>query len=52
MRAHPAVKGVVAIVPPGNQAFIFTNLKPRDQRTQSVDQVMADFAPRSPRYQD
>ena len=29
----------------GNQAFMFARMKPRDQRTHSVDQIIEDLRP-------
>ncbi|MEO8659609.1 MAG: efflux RND transporter permease subunit [Bryobacteraceae bacterium] len=41
--AHPDVKGVGAFVMGGNQAFLFATMKPRDQRTHSVDEIIAQL---------
>ncbi|MBI1894913.1 MAG: efflux RND transporter permease subunit [Acidobacteria bacterium] len=46
MRAHPAVNHVVDFATPGNTAFIFANMKPRDERTMSVDQIIDDLRPK------
>ena len=42
----PNVEGVGTIVPPGNQGFVFSNLKPRSQRKLSVDQLIEDLRPK------
>jgi HAE1 family hydrophobic/amphiphilic exporter-1 len=46
VRAHGDVRDVVDFVPPGNQAFIFARMKPRDERRLSVDQIIEDLRPK------
>jgi hydrophobic/amphiphilic exporter-1 (mainly G- bacteria), HAE1 family len=46
IRAHPGIRSLVAFAPPGNQAFIFANMKPREQRSQSVDQIIEELRPK------
>jgi len=45
MRAHPDVKSQGTFVVGGNQAFVFANLKPREQRTHSVDEIIEQLRP-------
>ena len=45
MRAHPDVGHVGVFVVGGNQAFLFGNMKPREQRTRSVDQIIDQLRP-------
>jgi len=40
MRAHPDVAHVGVFVVGGNQAFMFANMKPREERARSVDQII------------
>jgi len=46
VQAQPYVQGTGAFVVGGNQAFFFAMLKPRDQRTLSVDQAIEDLRPK------
>jgi HAE1 family hydrophobic/amphiphilic exporter-1 len=46
MRANPDVAHVGEFVVGGNQAFMFANMKPRDQRTHSVDQIIEQLRPK------
>ncbi|MGH9720334.1 MAG: efflux RND transporter permease subunit, partial [Bryobacteraceae bacterium] len=46
VRRHPYVDSVGAIIPGGNQGFVFMRLKPRDQRKLSADQIMEDLRPK------
>ncbi|HEY4972785.1 MAG TPA: efflux RND transporter permease subunit, partial [Steroidobacteraceae bacterium] len=46
MRAHPDIAHVGVFVVGGNQAFMFTNMKPREQRTHSVDQIIEQLRPK------
>jgi HAE1 family hydrophobic/amphiphilic exporter-1 len=45
LRAHPDVQNVGVFVVGGNQAFMFGRMKPRDQRTHSVDQIIEQLRP-------
>ena len=50
IQAHPEVKDVGVFVPAGagfNQGAIFANMKPRDQRKDSVDQIIEQIRPRA-----
>ncbi len=47
IRAHPEVRDVVAFVPPGNQAFVFARMKPREERRHSVDQIIEELRPKA-----
>jgi HAE1 family hydrophobic/amphiphilic exporter-1 len=49
VRAHPGRRDVGAFVVGGNQAFFFANMKPRDQRALSVDQIIDRTAPQGGR---
>ena len=42
----PNVAGTGAIVPAGNQGFVFCQLKPRAQRALNVDEVMEELRPK------
>ena len=46
VRADPDIEAVINVVPPGNQGFLITRLKPREQRARSVDQVMTELRPK------
>jgi HAE1 family hydrophobic/amphiphilic exporter-1 len=46
MRKHPAVQDVVDFAMQGNSAFIFANMKPLEERTMSVDQIIDDLRPK------
>jgi HAE1 family hydrophobic/amphiphilic exporter-1 len=46
VRAHPSVEAVGAFVPPGNTGFLFTRMKPREQREMSVDEIIDDLRPK------
>lgn len=46
MRAHPEVKDVGSFVMGGNQAFVFANMKPREEREHSVDEIIEDLRPK------
>jgi hydrophobic/amphiphilic exporter-1 (mainly G- bacteria), HAE1 family len=46
IRAHPDIQDVVAFVPPGNQAFVFSHMKSRDERQHTVDQIIEDLRPK------
>jgi HAE1 family hydrophobic/amphiphilic exporter-1 len=46
MRAHPDVHDVGEFVVGGNNAFMFARMKPREQRTNSVDQIIEQLRPR------
>jgi HAE1 family hydrophobic/amphiphilic exporter-1 len=46
IESDPNVEGTGTIVPPGNQGFVFSNLKPRSQRKLSVDQLIEDLRPK------
>src|ERR1035441_7779161 len=46
LQADPNVANVGAFGGQGNQAFVFANLKPRDQRKLSVDQFIESLRPR------
>ena len=45
LRAHPDVQNVGVFVVGGNQAFMFANMKPREERTHSVDQIIEQLRP-------
>jgi HAE1 family hydrophobic/amphiphilic exporter-1 len=45
VRAHPAVDTVGAFVVAGNSAFMFARMKPREERTMSVDEIIQDLRP-------
>ncbi len=45
IRKHPDIDSVVAFVPGGNQAFVFSRMKPREERTNSVDQIIGQLRP-------
>jgi hydrophobe/amphiphile efflux-1 (HAE1) family protein len=45
VRAQPYVEEVGSFVVGGNQAFFFVRMKPRDQRTLSVDQAIEQLRP-------
>jgi HAE1 family hydrophobic/amphiphilic exporter-1 len=45
LRAHPDVQSVGVFVVGGNQAFMFANMKPREERTHSVDQIIEQLRP-------
>jgi HAE1 family hydrophobic/amphiphilic exporter-1 len=42
----PSVENVIAFVVGGNQAFMFSRLKPRDQRSSSVDETIERLRPK------
>jgi HAE1 family hydrophobic/amphiphilic exporter-1 len=46
LEADPDVEGTGAVVPAGNQGFIFSRLKPLSQRTRRVDQIMQELRPK------
>jgi len=46
VRAQPYVGGVGSFVVGGNQAFFFVRMKPRGQRTVSVDQAIEQLRPK------
>ena len=46
IRAHPEVQSAVAIVPGGNQAFVFAHMKPRTEREHSVDEIITELRPK------
>jgi HAE1 family hydrophobic/amphiphilic exporter-1 len=46
VRAQPYVSAVGSFVVGGNQAFFFVRMKPRDQRTLSVDQAIEQLRPK------
>ena len=46
LRAHPDVQSVGVFVVGGNQAFMFANMKPREERTHSVDQIIEQLRPK------
>jgi HAE1 family hydrophobic/amphiphilic exporter-1 len=46
VRAQPWADGVGSFVTGGNQAFFFVRMKPRDQRTVSVDQAIEQLRPK------
>jgi HAE1 family hydrophobic/amphiphilic exporter-1 len=45
LRRNPDIAHVGVFVISGNQAFVFGNMKPRDQRAHSVDQVIEQLRP-------
>src|SRR5260370_33489956 len=45
LRAHPDVQNVGVFVVGGNQAFMFGRMKPREERTHSVDQIIEQLRP-------
>ena len=47
VRAQPYVEEVGSFVVGGNQAFFFVRMKPRDQRTLSVDQAIEQLRPKT-----
>jgi HAE1 family hydrophobic/amphiphilic exporter-1 len=47
VRAQPYVEDVGSFVVAGNQAFFFVRMKPRDQRTLSVDQAIEQLRPKT-----
>jgi hydrophobic/amphiphilic exporter-1 (mainly G- bacteria), HAE1 family len=46
VKAHPGIRNVGAFVVGGNEAFFFTRTKPRKERAQSVDEIIADLRPK------
>jgi HAE1 family hydrophobic/amphiphilic exporter-1 len=46
VRAHPGVASVGAFVPFGNEGIFFARMKPRNQRSQSVDEIIDDLRPK------
>ncbi len=46
LRAHPDVKSVGVFVVGGNNAFMFANMKPRETRKFSVDQIIEQLRPK------
>jgi len=46
VQSDPNVRNTGAFAPPGNQGFVFMNLKPRPERRLSVDQVMEELRPK------
>jgi hydrophobic/amphiphilic exporter-1 (mainly G- bacteria), HAE1 family len=46
VRAHPDVANVGAMLPSGNQGFIFSRMKPRSERSRSVDEIIDDLRPK------
>jgi HAE1 family hydrophobic/amphiphilic exporter-1 len=46
VRAQPYVQRVGSFVQGGNQAFFFAIMKPRDERTVSVDEAIEDLRPK------
>jgi HAE1 family hydrophobic/amphiphilic exporter-1 len=46
VRADPNVQGVGAFVIGGNQAFLFSMMKPRSERRLSVDQIIEELRPK------
>jgi HAE1 family hydrophobic/amphiphilic exporter-1 len=46
LRAHPDVQNVGVFVVGGNNAFMFANMKPREERTHSVDQIIEQLRPK------
>ncbi|MGH9628968.1 MAG: efflux RND transporter permease subunit [Bryobacteraceae bacterium] len=46
VRRHPAVQDTGAFVIGGNRAFIFSRMKPRDERSMSVDEIIQDLRPK------
>lgn len=46
VRAHPAVDFTGSFLMGTNMGFTFANLKPRDQRTRSADEVIEDLRPK------
>jgi HAE1 family hydrophobic/amphiphilic exporter-1 len=44
--AHPEVEAIGAMMPGGNQGFIFARMKPLDQREHSVDEIIDDLRPK------
>ena len=46
VRAHPAVRGTGGFVFQGNRGILFARFKPRDERTQSVDETIAELRPK------
>ncbi|MDR3698696.1 MAG: efflux RND transporter permease subunit [Candidatus Sulfopaludibacter sp.] len=46
IHADPGVQDTIAFVPGGNQSFVFSHLKPRNQRTLSVDQTIEELRPK------
>jgi len=45
IKANPAVDSTIAFVPGGNLAFVFAKMKPRDERTVSVDKFIDQIRP-------
>jgi HAE1 family hydrophobic/amphiphilic exporter-1 len=45
VRAHPAVERTVAFLIGTNTGFVFANLKPREDRERSADEVIEDLRP-------
>jgi HAE1 family hydrophobic/amphiphilic exporter-1 len=43
---HPDVETTGAMLPGGNQGFVFSRMKPRDQRKRSVDEIIEDLRPK------
>ena len=46
VRAHPEVDTVGAFIMGGNQAMLFARMKPLEERTHSVDEIIADLRPK------
>jgi HAE1 family hydrophobic/amphiphilic exporter-1 len=46
VRAHPAIARTGGFVFGGNRAILFAVFKPRDQRSQSVDEVISELRPK------
>jgi HAE1 family hydrophobic/amphiphilic exporter-1 len=46
MREHPDLATVGAMLPSGNQGFVFSRTKPRSERTRSVDEIIDDLRPK------
>ena len=46
LRAHPDIQSVGVFVVGGNNAFMFANMKPREAREHSVDQIIEQLRPK------
>ena len=46
VQKDPNVTNTGAFLPPGNQGFVFLNLKPRAERQINVDQIMEELRPK------